>query len=311
MRRNASKRIHTETLINPSCRRRPASSTLKSLDPGLRRDDEKGIRRDDEKGMPWDDEKGIRRGDENWMHRNDAKRIHMETLTNPSCRRRPASSTLKSLDPGLRRDDEKGMPWDDENGIRRDDENRMCRVDEKGMRRGDGKDDVIRINQNILTRLMSVLVLSLLLVAGTANAGVTLESFKFDTPAEELHFKKLIEEIRCLVCQNQSLVDSDAELAHDLRAEVYDMIQDGKSDEEIVEFLVARYGDFVLYNPPIKPSNYLIWFGPFVLLLVAGILLLRAVRRQKSTPAPEITPEERARLDAILGNTPPEKDKQQ
>ena len=250
-----------ETLISLSSLHMPASSTLKPLDPGLRRDDEKG--------MPWDDAKE------------------------------------------MRRDDEKGMPWDDEKGIRRDDENRMCRVDEKGMRRGDGKDDVIRINQNILTRLMSVLVLSLLLVAGTANAGVTLESFKFDTPAEELHFKKLIEEIRCLVCQNQSLVDSDAELAHDLRAEVYDMIQDGKSDEEIVEFLVARYGDFVLYNPPIKPSNYLIWFGPFVLLLVAGILLLRAVRRQKSTPAPEITPEERARLDAILGNTPPEKDKQQ
>ena len=163
----------------------------------------------------------------------------------------------------------------------------------------------------MMKRLVSVLALCLLLGAGTAHAGVTLEAFKFETPAQELHFKKLIEELRCLVCQNQSLSDSDAELAHDLRAEVYDMVQDGKTDAEIVDFLVARYGDFVLYNPPVKPSNYLIWFGPFVLLLIAGFLLLRAVRRQKSSPAPEITPEERARLDAILGSTPPEQDKQQ
>jgi len=163
----------------------------------------------------------------------------------------------------------------------------------------------------MMKRLVSVLCLCLLLGTGTAHAGVTLEAFKFDTPAEELHFKKLIEEIRCLVCQNQSLVDSDAELAHDLRAEVYAMVQDGKSDAEIIDFLVARYGDFVLYNPPVKPSTYLIWFGPFVLLLIAGFLLLRAVRRQKNTPAHEITPEERARLDAILGSTPPEQDKQQ
>jgi cytochrome c-type biogenesis protein CcmH len=168
------------------------------------------------------------------------------------------------------------------------------------------------INQNLLKRLVSALALCLLLGgAATVHAGVTLEAFKFDTPAEELHFKKLIEELRCLVCQNQSLADSDAELAHDLRAEVYAMVQDGKSDAEIIEFLVARYGDFVLYNPPVKPANYLIWFGPFVLLLVAGVLLLRAVRRQKATPAASITPEERARLDALLGSKPSEQDKQQ
>ena len=161
----------------------------------------------------------------------------------------------------------------------------------------------------MIKNLVSVLALCLLL--GTVHAGVTLEAFKFDSKAEEQHFKDLIEELRCLVCQNQSLLDSDAELAHDLRAEVYDMIQAGKSDEEIVTFLVDRYGDFVLYNPPVKPSTWLIWFGPFVLLLIAAFLLLRAVRRQKNTPAHEITPEERARLDAILGSTPPEQDKQE
>ena len=163
----------------------------------------------------------------------------------------------------------------------------------------------------MMKRIVSVIALCLLLGTGTAQAGVTLEAFKFDTKAEEQHFKDLIEDLRCLVCQNQSLADSDAELAHDLRAEVYDMIQAGKSDDEIVEFLVARYGDFVLYNPPVKPANYLIWFGPFVLLLVAAFLLLRAIRRQKRNAVTDITPEQRAKLDAVLGNTPPQQDKQQ
>lgn len=140
---------------------------------------------------------------------------------------------------------------------------------------------------------------------------VTTIAFAQSTdPALDSRLKTLEEELRCLVCQNQSLADSDAELAHDLRAEVYEMIQAGKSDEEIVEFLVARYGDFVLYNPPIKPSTYLIWFGPFALLLLAGFLLQRAVRRQKRTAVTDITPEERARLDAALGNTSPQQDKQ-
>jgi cytochrome c-type biogenesis protein CcmH len=163
----------------------------------------------------------------------------------------------------------------------------------------------------MIKEFVSALALCLLLGTGPLQAGVTLEAFKFETKAEEQHFKGLIEELRCLVCQNQSLLDSDAPLAHDLRAEVYNMIQAGKSDEEIITFLVARYGDFVLYNPPLKPSTWLIWFGPFVLLLIAAFLLLCAVRRQKNTPVHEITPGERARLDAILGSTPPEKDKQE
>jgi len=154
----------------------------------------------------------------------------------------------------------------------------------------------------MINRFFSVLLLCLLL-AGTAQAGVTLEEFKFSSKAEEQHFKDLIEELRCLVCQNQSLADSDAELAHDLRAEVYGMVQAGNSDEQIVEFLVARYGDFVLYNPPVKPSTYLLWFGPFVLLLIAALLLLRSVRRQQNTATTEISTEERAQLDTLLGST--------
>jgi cytochrome c-type biogenesis protein CcmH len=197
-----------------------------------------------------------------------------ETRVNSSCRRRPVSSALKTLDPGMRRDDDK-------------------------------------VNTGILKRLVIVLALCLLPVAVTVQAGVTLEAFKFDSKAEEQHFKSLIEELRCLVCQNQSLADSDAELAHDLRAEVYEMIQAGNSDEEIVTFLVARYGDFVLYNPPVKPSTYLIWFGPFVLLLLAAFILLRSIRRQQKVPAGEISAANRERLNALMGSTTSEQDKKQ
>jgi cytochrome c-type biogenesis protein CcmH len=140
------------------------------------------------------------------------------------------------------------------------------------------------------------------LLCGTTplSAAVTLEAFTFETEDQLQDFKELIAELRCLVCQNQSLLDSDAELAHDLRAEVYDMIQAGQSDDEIVEFLVQRYGDFVLYKPPVKPSTYLLWFGPFALLAIALFLLLRALRRQRQAPATEISAAERARLDELL-----------
>jgi cytochrome c-type biogenesis protein CcmH len=152
----------------------------------------------------------------------------------------------------------------------------------------------------MMKKTVFILVMLLMFDIGALRAAVTLEAFTFTTPADEQHFKDLIAEIRCLVCQNQSLLDSDAGLAHDLRAEVYDMMQAGKNDEEIVEFLVTRYGDFVLYKPPLKPSTWLIWFGPFVLLLIAVFLLLRSIRRQQKLPTAEISAAERARLDALL-----------
>ncbi|MDH5470333.1 MAG: cytochrome c-type biogenesis protein CcmH [Gammaproteobacteria bacterium] len=153
-------------------------------------------------------------------------------------------------------------------------------------------------------RFITLLMISLLLASGNLQATATLESFTFDTPGEEQRFKDVIEELRCLVCQNQSLVDSDAELAHDLRAEVYGMMQAGNSDAQIVDFLVERYGDFVLYSPPVKPSTWLIWFGPFVLLLVAILLLVRSLRRQQHTIRADISATDRQRLKQILSDDP-------
>ncbi len=146
---------------------------------------------------------------------------------------------------------------------------------------------------------LSAILAAALLAWGSAGA-YTLEEFQFESPAQEQQFRNLIGKLRCLVCQNESLAGSQAELAQDLREEVYRMMQEGKGKEEIVEFLVARYGDFVLYQPPIKPSTYLLWFGPFLLVGVGGFLLLRALQRKKREPEPDLTGAERARIEQLL-----------
>jgi len=99
-------------------------------------------------------------------------------------------------------------------------------------------------------------------------------------PALDTRLKKLEEELRCLVCQNQSLADSTAPLAEDLRREVRELAVAGKSDDEIKQYLVARYGDFVLYRPPVKSTTWLLWFGPFVLLVAGGVIWWLILRRR-------------------------------
>jgi cytochrome c-type biogenesis protein CcmH len=151
-------------------------------------------------------------------------------------------------------------------------------------------------------------VLLVFFVFQALPAAAMLDKFEFTDESQEQRYKDLIEEIRCLVCQNQSLLDSDAELAQDLRVEVFELVQSGQDDDQIVDFLVERYGDFVLYKPPVKPSTYLLWYGPFVLLAIAALLLLRSVRRQKQTASKGITEEDRKRLNEILGESRDDKD---
>ena len=95
-----------------------------------------------------------------------------------------------------------------------------------------------------------------------------------------MRFQNLARQLRCLVCQNQDLADSDADLAKDLRKQVFEMMRAGKSDAEIKDFLVARYNDFVLYDPPLKPGTWLLWFTPFALVALGAIALLRILRRR-------------------------------
>lgn len=112
------------------------------------------------------------------------------------------------------------------------------------------------------------------------------------------------EELRCLVCQNESLAGSHADLAQDLRREIRKMIAEGKSDKEILDFMVGRYGDFVRYSPPLKPSTWLLWGGPFLLLAggIGGLVIFLRRRKVSATPA-GLSEEERRRADALLEKT--------
>ena len=107
------------------------------------------------------------------------------------------------------------------------------------------------------------------------------EPLVFENQQQQDRFDQLTKELRCLVCQNQNLADSDAQLAHDLRREVHDLLLTGRNDEEIKQFLVDRYGDFVLYRPPVQTNTYLLWVAPLILLL-AGAWILRASVRKRS-----------------------------
>ncbi len=147
-----------------------------------------------------------------------------------------------------------------------------------------------------------MLAVALTVAAGARGAAV-FEAREFRSPAEEARYKQLIDELRCLVCQNQNIADSDADLARDLRDRVHRMVNDGKSEREIVDFMVARYGDFVLYRPPFKATTVALWVGPFVLGIAALVVLIRRLRSdlagRESAPV-ALGEEESARARALL-----------
>jgi cytochrome c-type biogenesis protein CcmH len=128
-----------------------------------------------------------------------------------------------------------------------------------------------------MTRTVRGLVLAALLWPLMVLAAV--DPYPFTSEVDEVRFRSLIAELRCLVCQNQNLADSNAELAQDLRQQVYEMILRGEADQTIVSYMVDRYGDFVLYRPPVKGTTALLWAGPFMLMLLGLIALIRTVRR--------------------------------
>jgi cytochrome c-type biogenesis protein CcmH len=128
------------------------------------------------------------------------------------------------------------------------------------------------------------LAASLFITVATAIAQAPTDA------ALEARLKTLSEELRCLVCQNQTLADSTAPLAEDLRREVRELAQQGKSDAEIKQYLVARYGDFVLYKPPVKPTTWLLWFGPFAFLVGGALVWLVVLRRRRSGGSDDTQP---------------------
>ena len=120
-------------------------------------------------------------------------------------------------------------------------------------------------------------------------------------PQLEKRVMRLSQELRCLVCQNETLADSRADLAEDLRSKIREQMKAGKSDKEIIAFLTDRYGDFVLYRPPVKPITYLLWFGPFVLLITGLALLFRYLKQRRELICDRpLSAEERGRAEELL-----------
>lgn len=152
-------------------------------------------------------------------------------------------------------------------------------------------------------RRHSLLIFLILMLAGVAAQATSLSSFEFANPEQEQAFRSLTEELRCLVCQNESLAGSNAELAQDLRREIYEMMLAGKSKDDIVQFMVARYGDFILFQPPLKPSTYPLWFGPFILFAVAGFFLFRTLMKKKRARESALSEQDQERLRELLRDT--------
>jgi len=153
-----------------------------------------------------------------------------------------------------------------------------------------------------LRSLSLALVFATFLGSTAAIASSTTEAALAADPVAEKRLQSLSEELRCLVCQNQNIADSNAELAQDLRREIRGMIQAGKTDKEIIDFMVTRYGDFVLYRPPVKGITLLLWGGPIALMLL-GLFALQRYLRQRARSMAEDRPlsaAETGRADALL-----------
>lgn len=137
-----------------------------------------------------------------------------------------------------------------------------------------------------------------------ASAQAAIDTFEFANDAERQRYRSLIEELRCPKCQNQNIADSDAPIATDLRNEIFRMLEEGKSNEETIDFLVSRYGDFVLYKPPLTSRTLLLWYGPAGMLVIGfavlGVILLRRRSQNKDRSAAGLSVDEQARLAALL-----------
>lgn len=129
-----------------------------------------------------------------------------------------------------------------------------------------------------------VWTLTLVLLAVSPTAGAIDPRDPLEDPELQQRYERMIQEVRCLVCQNEPIADSNAPLAADLRREIRDQLRAGNSDEEIIGFLTARYGDFVLYRPPFQPTTWLLWFAPLLLLAAGAFAFVRVIRNRAGQP---------------------------
>jgi len=148
------------------------------------------------------------------------------------------------------------------------------------------------------TYLLTLFGLLILALNPITHAGI--EARQFTDPAQERRYHKIVDEMRCLVCQNQNLSDSNAKLALDLRDKIYGMVKNNKTDQQIADYMVSRYGKFILYNPPLDPVTSFLWLGPFILLVAAVILLLFNIKSRSSAKPVELSAEDHKRSKKLL-----------
>ena len=157
-----------------------------------------------------------------------------------------------------------------------------------------------------MKQLIHGLVLTLCLL-GSASAAI--DAYEFKDEAERERYRTLVEELRCPKCQNQNIADSNAPIAMDLRREIFRMLEEGQSNEQIVDYLVARYGDFVLYKPPVNAKTLVLWYGPIVLLVIGfAVLAFILIRRRRASDKPAsntLSEAERERLATLLDRKEP------
>lgn len=149
-----------------------------------------------------------------------------------------------------------------------------------------------------LRRVMVVLLLALGAQAALAAEGIAQP---VGDPVVEARVNKLAEELRCLTCMGQSIADSQSSFSADMKREIRDMVKAGKNDKEIIEFMVQRYGDFVLYRPPVKSTTWLLWGGPFLLLILSLAFLVAKLRKRGAQTATQLSETEHQQAIELLG----------
>lgn len=159
-----------------------------------------------------------------------------------------------------------------------------------------------------MRKLLFILLLAASAASTTVSAQVKEAPLTTSNPELEKRVMALSEELRCLVCQNQTLADSHAELAMDLKQQVREKLAAGMSDKQVVNYMVERYGDFVMYRPPMKGTTFLLWFGPFVLLVGGILVLMRKLSRRQTTQA-DVPDTEFKRAASLLAGAHETKDK--
>ena len=153
---------------------------------------------------------------------------------------------------------------------------------------------------------MKTLIASLLLLAGLVCAGqarAAIDVYTFESDAQEQTFRELTKELRCPKCQNQDIADSNAGLAKDLRDKTYQMVREGKDKQEVVDYMVARYGNFILYNPPLMASTLILWLGPLLVIVIGVVMVVVRSRRRPAAATPAdsaLSAEEQRRLAELL-----------